>query len=93
LGLTLLESMAVGTPVVCTAVGGMPEYVHDGVSGFIVPPNDPATLRDRLRRLLEDPVLDRRMGEAGCRQVQAFGWPAVADAVFAQYASFHPAAG
>jgi len=38
-------------------------------------------------------VLDRRMGEAGCRQVQAFGWPAVADAVFAQYASFHPAAG
>src|SRR5439155_708239 len=45
LGLTLLESMAVGTPVVCTLVGGMPEHVQDGVTGFIVPPNDPATLR------------------------------------------------
>src|SRR5205823_3830588 len=93
LGLTLLESMAVGTPVVCTRVGGMPEHVQDGVTGFIVPPNDPTTLRDRLRRLLDDPALARRMGEAGCRQMQAFGWPAVADAVFAQYASLHPAAG
>lgn len=92
LGLTLLESMAVGTPVVCTQVGGMPEYVVDGVSGFIVPPNDPAAIRERLLRILDDPALAARMGEAGAKHVQRFGWPAVADAALAAYRSLHPAA-
>ena len=87
LGLTLLESMAVGTPVICTRVGGMPEYVVDGVSGFIVPPNDPAAIRDRLLRLLDDAALTRQMGDAGRRHVEAFSWGAVADAVFATYRS------
>jgi glycosyltransferase involved in cell wall biosynthesis len=87
LGLTLLESMAVGTPVICTRVGGMPEYVVDGVSGFIVPPNDPAAIRDRVLRLLDDAALTRQMGDAGRRHVEAFSWGAVADAVFASYRS------
>jgi glycosyltransferase involved in cell wall biosynthesis len=87
LGLTLLESMAVGTPVICTRVGGMPEYVVDGVTGFTVAPNDPAAIRDRLLRLLDDAALTSRMGDAGRRQVQAFSWGAVADAVFASYGS------
>jgi glycosyltransferase involved in cell wall biosynthesis len=85
LGLTLLESMAVGTPVICTGVGGMPEYVVDGVTGFVVPPNDPAAIRDRLLRLLDDAALTRQMGDAGRRHVEAFSWGAVADAVFATY--------
>lgn len=92
LGLTLLESMAVGTPVICTRVGGMPEYVVDGVTGFIVPPNDPAAIRDRLLRLLDDPGLAARMGEAGRRHVQAFSWTAVARTVYETYLSLHPAA-
>ena len=87
LGLTLLESMAVGTPVICTRVGGMPEYVVDGVTGFVVPPNDPAAIRDRLVRLLDDTALASRMGDAGRRHVEAFSWGAVADAVFASYRS------
>jgi glycosyltransferase involved in cell wall biosynthesis len=87
LGLTLLESMAVGTPVICTRVGGMPEYVVDGVTGFIVPPNDPAAMRDHLVRLLDDASLRRGMGEAGRRHVEAYAWPAVADSVFATYRS------
>jgi glycosyltransferase involved in cell wall biosynthesis len=85
LGLTLLESMAVGTPVICTRVGGMPEYVVDGVTGFIVPPNDPAAIRDRLLRLVDDAALTSRMGDAGRRHVQAFAWPVVAEAVAASY--------
>jgi glycosyltransferase involved in cell wall biosynthesis len=85
LGLTLLESMAVGTPVICTRVGGMPEYVLDGVTGFIVPPNDPAAIRDRLLRLVDDAALTSRMGDAGRRHVQAFAWPVVAEAVAASY--------
>jgi glycosyltransferase involved in cell wall biosynthesis len=85
LGLTLLESMAVGTPVICTRVGGMPEYVLEGVTGFIVPPNDPPALRERLLQLLDDAELTARMGEAARRHVQAFSWSAVADAVAATY--------
>jgi glycosyltransferase involved in cell wall biosynthesis len=87
LGLTLLESMAVGTPVICTRVGGMPEYVADGVTGFIVPPNDPAAIRERLLRLLDDAALIAQMGEAGRRHVEGYSWSAVADAVFENYRS------
>jgi glycosyltransferase involved in cell wall biosynthesis len=85
LGLTLLESMAVGTPVICTRVGGMPEYVVEGVTGFVVPPTDPAAIRDRLLRILDDPALGSRLGEAGRRHVEGFSWSAVADAVLETY--------
>ena len=69
LGITLLESMACETPVVCTEVGGMPEAVEEGVTGFVVPPNDPDALADRLYRLLDDPTRARAMGKAGRQQV------------------------
>lgn len=85
LGLTLLESMAVGTPVICTRVGGMPEYVVDGVTGFVVAPNDPPAIRERLLALLDNAPFESRMGAAAREHVEAFGWQAVADAVFASY--------
>jgi glycosyltransferase involved in cell wall biosynthesis len=74
LGLTLLESMATGTPVVCTAVGGMPEYVNDGATGFVVPPNDSAALRQAVRKLVGDEGLQRRMGRAGRESVLGLSW-------------------
>jgi glycosyltransferase involved in cell wall biosynthesis len=85
LGLTLLESMAVGTPVVCTNVGGMPEYVADGETGYVVPPNDPAAIRARLDLLLSDPKLAAQLGRAGHAHVQQFSWQRVADKVAAEY--------
>ena len=85
LGLTLLESMAVGTPVVCTTVGGMPEYVDDEHNGYVVPPNNPVAIRVKLERLLGDPKLAARMGRAGHEHVQQFTWQRVADQVFAEY--------
>ena len=85
LGLTLLESMAVGTPVVCTDVGGMPEYVVDGVTGYVVQPNDPAAIRAKLELLLGDPKLAAKMGSAGHAHVQQFSWQRVADQVAAEY--------
>ena len=85
LGLTLLESMAVGTPVVCTAVGGMVEYVEDGVTGFIVPPNDSAALRDRILRILDDPGLAARMGRAGRDFAERSSWRKVAQETYAAY--------
>jgi len=79
LGLVLLESMACGTPVICSAVGGMPEIVEDGVTGFVVPPNDPLALRGRLELLRRDPDLRGRMGRAGRdRVLREFTWDQIA---------------
>jgi glycosyltransferase involved in cell wall biosynthesis len=66
--MALLEAMAAGRPAVCTAVGGMPEMVEDGVTGFLVPPHDPDALADRLVALIEDPELRRRMGAQARRR-------------------------
>jgi glycosyltransferase involved in cell wall biosynthesis len=85
LGLTLLESMAAGTPVVCTKVGGMPEYVDDGKAGFVVPPNDPGAIRAKLDLLLGDSKLAAAMGRAGHDHVQEFSWQRVAEQVAAEY--------
>src|SRR5207247_2043202 len=62
LGQTLLEAMSCGTPVVCTDVASMPEVVSDGVTGFVVPPNDPAALRARLEWLRDHPAAVRALG-------------------------------
>jgi glycosyltransferase involved in cell wall biosynthesis len=78
LGQTLLEGMSCGLPAVCTDVASMPEVVVDGVTGFVVPPNDPARLRERLQWLMNHPVEARAMGAAGrARALERFTWPAV----------------
>jgi glycosyltransferase involved in cell wall biosynthesis len=78
LGQTLLEGMACGAPAVCTDVASMPEVVEDGVSGFVVPPNDPEALKAKLVWLRENPSRRREMGEAARRRVlEKFNWPAV----------------
>jgi len=53
-----------GTAVVGTAIGGTPEVVRDGVTGFLVPMDDAAALADRLLRLLSDRDMAERFGEA-----------------------------
>jgi glycosyltransferase involved in cell wall biosynthesis len=60
----LCEAMAAGVPVVASAVGGIPEVVTDGVSGFLVAPGDKATLERQLRKLLTDRALGARIGSA-----------------------------
>jgi glycosyltransferase involved in cell wall biosynthesis len=78
LGQTLLEGMACGAPAVCTDVASMPEVVEDGVTGFVVPPNDPEALKAKLVWLRENPSRRREMGEAARRRVlEKFNWPAV----------------
>ncbi len=78
LGQTLLEGMACGAPVICTRVASMPEIVEDGVSGFIVPPNDSAALADRIRWLREHPGEAAAMGAAARqRALDQFTWPGV----------------
>ena len=66
----ILEAMAARRPVVGTAVGGTPELVRDGVTGFLVPPGAPAHLARRILTLLDDADLSRRMGEQGRAAVE-----------------------
>lgn len=68
---TILEAMAAGKPVVATAVGGNPELVQNGVTGFLVPPGEKDLLADRVADLLRDPSLRSRMGAAGRARVEA----------------------
>ena len=78
LGQTLLEGMACGTPAICTNVGSLPEVVEDGVTGFVVPANDPQALGAKLLWLRDHPDRAREMGEAARRRVlERFTWPAV----------------
>jgi glycosyltransferase involved in cell wall biosynthesis len=67
----LLEAMAYGLPVASTNVDGIPEAVVDGVTGVLVPPEDPIALGRALEGLLSDPARRRRMGEAGRERVTA----------------------
>ncbi|MFP5336379.1 MAG: glycosyltransferase family 4 protein [Actinomycetes bacterium] len=61
--LVVQEALAAGTPVVTTAVGGLPELVGD--AGVLVPPGDAAALADAVGRLLDDPAERERLGRAG----------------------------
>jgi glycosyltransferase involved in cell wall biosynthesis len=61
----IVEAMAASLPVVATNVGGNAEAVIDGVSGLIVPPEDPAALSAAITRLLSDPFKAQEMGAAG----------------------------
>jgi glycosyltransferase involved in cell wall biosynthesis len=66
----VLEAMAAGLPVVATAAGGTPEVVVDGETGLLVPPGDVTALAEAIERLLRDPGLRRKMGEAGRKRVE-----------------------
>jgi len=86
LGNVLLESMACGTPVICSDVGGMPEVVEDGLTGFVVPPSDPAPIGRRIAELAGDPMLRSAMGRrARERILQSFTWKDVARRTLAAY--------
>jgi len=69
LPLVVLEAMALGRPVVATAVGGTPEAVDDGRTGLLVPPRDVGALADAVATLIDDPDLRGRLGRAGRARV------------------------
>jgi glycosyltransferase involved in cell wall biosynthesis len=86
LGLVALESMACGTPVIVSNVGSLPEIVEDGRTGFVVPPNDPSAIREKLRYLESRPDEVERMGQLGREHVlQRFTWSIVADRCLEAY--------
>jgi len=68
-GLVLLESLAQGTPVIASRVGGIPEFIEDERTGLLVPPGDVPSLSAAVVRLWSDPALARRLGRHGRTEV------------------------
>jgi glycosyltransferase involved in cell wall biosynthesis len=86
LGLAGLEAMASGTPVVASRLGGLPEVVEHGVTGFLVEPGDIAELRARIAQILGDRRLAERLGRnARERVLETFTWEACAERCLAAY--------
>ncbi len=65
LGVSLLQAASAGVPIVASAAGGIPEAVHHGINGLLVPPEDPQALGTAVATLLHDGRLARRLGSAG----------------------------
>jgi glycosyltransferase involved in cell wall biosynthesis len=87
-GIVPLEAMACGRPLVASAVGGLVDTVVDEVTGFHVPPRDPARVAAAVRTLLDAPELRASFGAAGVARVRArYDWSRVAAGTLAAYGS------
>ncbi|QDV36267.1 glycosyltransferase [Tautonia plasticadhaerens] len=90
-GITPLEAMACGTPVVGSAVGGIRSTVQDGRTGYLVPPEDPPALAARLADLLGDPERLRAFGRRAVHVARSrYTWARVAESVSAVYEELIP---
>jgi glycosyltransferase involved in cell wall biosynthesis len=86
LGLAAIEAMASGTPVVASRLGGLPEVVEHGETGFLVEPDNVAELKERLAQVIGDRRLAERLGRnARERFLEKFTWEACAGRCLAAY--------
>jgi glycosyltransferase involved in cell wall biosynthesis len=69
---SVVEALAVGTPVIATAAGGVPEVVRDGENGLLVPVGDAVALADAIRRFLAEPDLQRRLRAGAAPSVERY---------------------
>jgi glycosyltransferase involved in cell wall biosynthesis len=89
LGTSVLDAMALGTPVASTTAGGLPEMLQDG-AGVLAPPNDPVALADAVARLLTEPGLALQVGRRATTAVERFTARRMAEAVRSVYRSCVP---
>lgn len=66
---TVLESMGAGVPVIATNVGGNPEAIEDGVSGFLTPPGDAGAIAEKALLILDNPDMGKEIGEKARRRI------------------------
>jgi glycosyltransferase-like protein len=86
-GLALMEAMAMEKPVVATSVGGIPELVKDGETGYLVEFGDVLGLSEAIAKLIEDPALRDEMGRKGRDSVKEYTWASTADKTLRLYQS------
>jgi phosphatidylinositol alpha-mannosyltransferase len=84
-GVTLLEAMAAGTPVLASDIDGFREVLHPGSEGELLPPEDPVAWARALVRLSRDPARAAAYGQAGRRTAQRYAWPAVTREILGVY--------
>jgi glycosyltransferase involved in cell wall biosynthesis len=84
-GLVLLEAMASGKAVIGSRVGGIPELVREGETGFVVEPNDPRALSAAIAAVASAPALGRGLGQSGRRRAQRYALENVVAAVLGIY--------
>lgn len=84
-GMVALESMACGTPVVATEVGGLQHLVQDGITGFIVPHNDPVALEEKLTQLICKPQLCEEMALNSIQYARSLSWDAITPKIINLY--------
>jgi glycosyltransferase involved in cell wall biosynthesis len=93
MGRVIVEAMALGLPVVATAVGGIPDVVTDGECGRLVEPEDSGALAAALIELGRDPALRRKLGEAASARAEAFSTSVANEKLLAVYAALVRAKG
>jgi phosphatidylinositol alpha-mannosyltransferase len=86
-GVTLLEAMAAGVPVVASDIDGFREVLSHGVEGELVPPDDAAAWARAIVRIARDPAVAAAYGDAGRRTARRYDWPIVAREVLSVYRS------
>jgi L-malate glycosyltransferase len=84
-GLVALEAMSCGVPVVATSIGGIPEVVQDGVSGYLAPVGDVEAMADAAIGLLADPVAWKQFSAAAREGAERYS----ADRVVSRYEEFY----
>jgi glycosyltransferase involved in cell wall biosynthesis len=85
-GMSLVEAMATGIPVIASKVGGMTGIVEEGKTGFLVESDNPNALAEAIIKLLAEPQLRTSMGEAGYERVlNYFSWDKVAESLLINY--------
>jgi len=84
-GMVALEAMACGTPVIASQVGGLAFLVKDGVTGFVIPDNEPHLLADRLVDILSNQELQNYLGQQGKLTARDYSWEKIAARIFNVY--------
>ena len=87
MGRALVEAMALGRPVVATAVGGIPAVIADAECGRLIPPDDPEALAEALIELGRDAGLRRKLGEAGRQRAETFSTTVANEKLLSLYAA------